>query len=43
MIIIFLDVMWKSIPCSTFVPDYTSKARLVSCESFKFQASSDVD
>ena len=43
-IAIFLDVIWKRIPCSTFVPNHTSKARLVfSYENFKFQASSVVD
>ena len=29
VITIFLVVIWKSIPCSTFVPNHTSKARLV--------------
>ena len=44
MVAIFLDVIGKSIPCSTFVPNHKSKARLVCfLQNFKFQASSVVD
>ena len=35
----FLDVIWESIPCSTFVPNHTPKARLV-CFLRKFNVSS---
>ena len=35
---IFLDVIWKSIPCSTFVPNHKSKCRLV-CFLRKFNVS----
>ena len=36
---IFPDVIWKSIPCSTFVPSHKSKARLV-CFLREFKVSS---